>query len=253
MSADWARGWSQAPAQGLPAAVKGFTDFKKKSWMTETSGESTPWLYPTSALVPIGNGSNIGGNGSIFPSQGAWSIALKIQQALTTGQQSAWLYWTFASPSGKMVDAFHLTDDKLLDQSPKCESDCATITRDSSIHLVAAVTAAALARAAAAAAVVAIDVAAKHFYRYIRPNAVAHATSIGGPATLLASSFLHPTHRTITVVLVNAAVGQELVRLPASALSLIENDSRRKQSHLIALCQFDVRGAGLRGSSNRKY
>ena len=163
----WAEGWSSAPAQGLPMSVKGFAALGKKSWMTETSGEKTDWLDPVGA----------------FPSGGAFSISLKIHQALTTGQQSAWLYWTYANPAGKgvHVDAFHLTDATLLDKSPKY-------------------------------------VAAKHYFRYIRPNAVAIATTTAGPATLLASAYVHAVDKTLTVVLVNTAPADEAVSIPVPKL-----------------------------------
>ena len=98
--------------------------------MTETSGESAHWLDPTPIAGTSSLGTEdintkaaslVGPSTDSFPSEGGWSIALKIHQALTTGQQSAWLYWTFADPTGKSVDASHLTDSNLLDKSPKCE------------------------------------------------------------------------------------------------------------------------------------
>src|ERR1051326_4997522 len=73
----WLNGWKTSPGAGVPAPVKGTSAYGKKSWMTETSGEAPGWLAPTGA----------------FPNQGAWSIALKLHQALTAGQQSAWAYW----------------------------------------------------------------------------------------------------------------------------------------------------------------
>src|SRR6266403_1388547 len=73
----WANGWTNSPAPGIPANVQGFTGYGKKSWMTETSGENPAWLSPATG----------------FPSGGAWSLALRIQQALVFGQQSAWAYW----------------------------------------------------------------------------------------------------------------------------------------------------------------
>jgi O-glycosyl hydrolase len=73
----WVNGWSNSPAAGIPANVAGIAAYGKKSWMTETSGENPAWLYPTNR----------------FPSGGAWSIALRIQQALTVGRESAWAYW----------------------------------------------------------------------------------------------------------------------------------------------------------------
>src|SRR5690606_38799663 len=83
----WANGWDASPAEGIPADVKGFTEYGKKSWMTETSGEAAAWLVGDDA----------------FPSEGAWGLALRIHQALTTGQQSAWIYWTFVDEEGGEV------------------------------------------------------------------------------------------------------------------------------------------------------
>jgi hypothetical protein len=71
----WANGWKTSPAAGIPANVAGFTSYGKPSWMTETSGEKPEWLAS----------SQSGG----FPDQGAFSLALKLHQALTTGQENA--------------------------------------------------------------------------------------------------------------------------------------------------------------------
>ncbi len=117
--------------------------------MTETSGENPAWLYPT--------------NG--FPSGGAWSIALRLQQALTAGQQSAWAYWQMTD--GNAVGAETLTDSTLLQNSPKYA-------------------------------------AAKHFFRYIRPNALRVDAAVSGAPALSASAFWHQTNGTMTVVLINA-------------------------------------------------
>ena len=69
----WVNGWGASPAAGIPANVAGFASYGKKSWMTETSGEDPAWLNPATG----------------FPGDGAWSIALRIQQALIAGQESA--------------------------------------------------------------------------------------------------------------------------------------------------------------------
>jgi hypothetical protein len=145
----WANGWGASPAAGIPANVPGFTSYGKKSWMTETSGENTTWLSPT--------------NG--FPDDGAWSIALRMEQALTAGQESAWAYWQMTD--GSPVGTETLTDAATLQNSPKY-------------------------------------VAAKHFFRYIRPNSICVNTTVSGSTTLSACAFLHPTNGTLTIVLINA-------------------------------------------------
>ncbi len=145
----WANGWTTSPAAGIPANIAGFTHYGKKSWMTETSGEDPAWLSPSSG----------------FPSGGAWSVALRIQQALTTGQESAWAYWQLTD--GTPVSDFTLTDSTTLQNSPKY-------------------------------------VAAKHFFRYIRPNSICVNATVAGSGALTASAFLHKTNGTMTVVLINS-------------------------------------------------
>ncbi len=146
----WVNGWNKSPAAGLPASVKGFSSYGKKSWMTETSGEQPDWLSPASG----------------FPSKGAFSIALKIEQALTAGQESAWAYWQLSD--GKSVNTESLTDSTLKDQSPKY-------------------------------------VAAKHFFRFIRPGAVRVDTTVSGSTSLAASAYVHDANGTLVVELVNAS------------------------------------------------
>ncbi len=146
----WANGWGASPAAGIPANVQGFTYYGKKSWMTETSGEDTNWLSPT--------------NG--FPDDGAWSIALRMQQALTAGQESAWAYWQMTD--GNPVGTETLTDQATAQNSPKYA-------------------------------------AAKHFFRYIRPNSICVNTTVSGSTPLTASAFLHTTNGTMTVVIINSS------------------------------------------------
>jgi O-glycosyl hydrolase len=146
----WANGWGTSPAAGIPANVQGFKSYGKKSWMTETSGEDTAWLSPASG----------------FPSDGAWSLALRIQQALTAGQESAWAYWQMTD--GSPVGAETLTDQATMQNSPKY-------------------------------------IAAKHFFRYIRPHSICVNTTVNGSTALTASAFLHTTNGTMTVVLINAS------------------------------------------------
>lgn len=117
--------------------------------MTETSGEDPAWLSPTTG----------------FPNNGAWSLALRLHQALTAGQESAWVYWQMTD--GNSVGASTLTSQATLTNSPKY-------------------------------------IAAKHFFRYIRPGAVRVAATVSGSTNLLASAFLHETNQSLTVVLLNS-------------------------------------------------
>jgi MYXO-CTERM domain-containing protein len=172
----WANGWTTSPAAGVPANVKGFTAFDKPSWMTETSGEKPEWLASSTS----------GG----FPDSGAFSIAVKIAQALTTGQESAWLYWQLTDGSASSdSDVQTLTDAKQLANDPKY-------------------------------------VAAKHFFRYIRPGAqrVSAAVTGTGAANLLASAFFLDSGASLTMVLVNegssdAQVSVAIAKPPAGLAS----------------------------------
>jgi O-glycosyl hydrolase len=146
----WQHGWQSAPGAGLPSRVQGFADYHKTSWMTETSGEETAWLAPA------------GG----YPSRGAFSIALKIHQALTAGGQSAWLYWQLSD--GNPVATETLTDAKTLEQSPKYA-------------------------------------AVRHFFRFIRPGAVRVNARVSGRDAVLASAYVHDRDGTLTLVLINTA------------------------------------------------
>jgi O-glycosyl hydrolase len=142
----WSNGWGTSPAAGIPANVKGFKDYGKKSWMTETSGEKVEWLSPA--------------NG--FPSDGAFSLAIRIHQALTAGNESAWIYWTFASEEGSEFD---LTTPVLGNSAPKF-------------------------------------VAAKHFFKYIRPDA-RRVECRSSNQDILSSGYVDKSGESVTMVLVN--------------------------------------------------
>jgi O-glycosyl hydrolase len=165
----WANGWTTSPTPGIPPNIKGFTAYGRKSWMTETSGENTAWLSPDPA--------------SAYPSEGAWGVALRIHQALTAGQQSAWLYWQLSDGNG--VSAYTLTDSSLGTNSPKY-------------------------------------VAAKHFFKYIRPSSVRVAATVSGSTNLLASAYLHEANQTLTVVLLNTSPDpiQAMLTVPAQPARL---------------------------------
>jgi hypothetical protein len=146
----WANGWSTSPAAGIPPNIHGYTFYGKKSWMTETSGENPAWLSPAAG----------------YPNAGAWSLALRIHQALTTGRQSAWVYWQLTD--GSAVGAQTLSSSALRTNSAKY-------------------------------------IAAKHFFRHIRPGAVALNAQVSGSTNLLASAYVHDTNLTLTVVLLNTS------------------------------------------------
>lgn len=174
----WAHGWTSAPAAGLPTSVKGFTTYGKASWMTETSGEKTAWLAPATG----------------FPADGAFSIALKIHQALTSGRESAWLYWQLTD--GKAAAEQTLTDATLRASAPKLA-------------------------------------AARHFFRYIRPGAQRIGATVAGAADLYASAYLHEASGALTVVLVNAAATDRTatVQVPvALSLSALDAYTSKKDS-----------------------
>jgi O-glycosyl hydrolase len=144
----WAGGWSSSPAAGIPANISGFRAYGKKSWMTETSGEDPAWLSPAAG----------------YPGNGAWSIAVRIHQALTVGQESAWVYWQLTD--GNPNSGSTLTSAAQTNSSPKY-------------------------------------VAAKHYFRWIRPGAVRVNANVAGTTNLLVSAYLHETNATMTVVMIN--------------------------------------------------
>jgi len=155
----WVHGWGDPPNPALPHDVKGFSDYGKKSWITETSGEAAEWLSPA--------------KGS--PLKGAWSIAFKTQKALTTGRESAFIYWQFAEKADTTTTSC-LTRKKDGAQEPKF-------------------------------------VAAKHFFKFIRPGAVAVKASVAGDEGLLASAYVHEKNGTLTLVLVSTTEAARTARV----------------------------------------
>jgi O-glycosyl hydrolase len=151
----WTSGWtpSSNPSEGLPTTVSGISSYGRKSWMTEASGETDGWL----------DSSTSGG----FPDSGAFSIAIKLHQALTTGQESGWVYWQFNDGSTP-ADGQALVDTTNMANSPKY-------------------------------------VAAKHFFRYIRPYSYRVNTTVTGSSKLLASSYVNDANGTLTIVLLNTS------------------------------------------------
>ncbi len=146
----WAYGWNESPAPGMPTRARGFRDLVAQSWMTESSGETHTWLSAK----------------GVFPTDAAFGLALKIHQALTSGEESAWLYWQLAY--NNKLDANSLTDRVLRDKGPKY-------------------------------------VAAKHFFRFIRPGARRVDTQVTGARAISASSYVHAALGTLTIVILNAS------------------------------------------------
>ncbi len=160
----WVEGWKESPAPGIPADISGFAAYHKRSWMTETSGEKMAWLEP----------------GSGFPGNGGWSIALKMQQALTAGRESACLYWQFADGDGHATTIECLTKQQGTAQEPKY-------------------------------------VAFKHFAKYIRPGAIAVSATPDDNNGITASAYVHPENHTLTVVLVNKSPAELKATIPLPA------------------------------------
>jgi O-glycosyl hydrolase len=175
----WVNGWAASPAPGIPANVQGFKNFNKKSWMTETSGEFIDWLYPKSG----------------FPGEGGFGVGLRIHQALTSGLESAWIYWTFTDSEGNgSVSRYGLTNQAAGINSPKY-------------------------------------VAAKHFFKMIRPDAVRVSTSVSGINGVSASAYYHPLNKTLTIVMLNANASQvsTTIQIPGGINSLSSFTSRENQ------------------------
>jgi O-glycosyl hydrolase len=145
----WANGWTASPVFYMPSTVNGFIHYNKKSWMIETSGEQTAWLSPSSG----------------YPSDGAFSIALNIHQALTTGQESGYLYWQMAD-GGTTPSSYSLTGSTSLSTAPKYN-------------------------------------AFKHFSKFIRPNSTLLSTSLTGIANILSSAYVNALGNDLTIVLIN--------------------------------------------------
>ncbi len=157
----WLNGWTASPAAGLPSNVKGFASLGKKSWMTETSGEKSDWLFPKNS----------------YPNNGAWSIALKIHQALTIGMQSAWLYWTFVdSNDDGTVSDYGLTNQQFGASSPKFN-------------------------------------AVKHYYKFIRPGMVRIDNKVAGNANILSSAYLDQDSSSLCCVLLNTSSSRQQIEL----------------------------------------
>ncbi|HEX5624531.1 MAG TPA: glycoside hydrolase family 30 beta sandwich domain-containing protein, partial [Saprospiraceae bacterium] len=166
----WVNGWTSSPAPGLPVSVKGIASFGKKSWMTETSGEYPDWLFPKTS----------------FPGEGGFGLGIRIQQALTSGMESAWIYWTFADSDDQgQVSLYGLTNQAAGANAPKY-------------------------------------VAAKHFFKFIRPGAYRIGTTSSGANGILTSAYIHPSDKRLTAVFLNTnATSRSItVQFPFSSLAL---------------------------------
>lgn len=128
-------------------------DDKKPSWQTETSGQNHNWR-------------KAGKNGD----RGALSIALSLNDALTRGNVSAWLYWQTA-----------------MDTQGKPNPESLTAGADPTAKKY---------------------VAAKHFFRLIRPGAV-RVEAVEDAPSLHVSAYWHEAGQTLTIQLIN--MGEEAV------------------------------------------
>ncbi|MDX2188444.1 MAG: BACON domain-containing carbohydrate-binding protein [Bacteroidota bacterium] len=162
----WANGWTSSPGGAIPNTVKGFNFYNKKSWMTETSGEDPAWLSPSSG----------------FPNNGGFSVALNIHQALTTGNESGYVYW-------QMADGGSNSSGATLSGS----SDQATASKYNAF---------------------------KHFSRFIRPNSVRLSSTITG-SNVLASAYVNNIGNDLTIVLINSnnSTQNVTVNVPTSVIN----------------------------------
>lgn len=135
--------------------------------MTETSGENVAWLFPATG----------------FPREGAFSIALNIHQALTTGNESAYVYWQMHDGASNATGAT-LTGSIEQANAPKYN-------------------------------------AFKHFSKFIRPNSTRLATSITGVANVLSTAYVNNMGNELTIVLinVNSAASNFSIAVPTSIIN----------------------------------
>ena len=178
----WTDGWKESPAPGIPSDIAGFTAYHKRSWMTETSGEKSAWLEPATG----------------FPGNGAWSIALKMQQALTAGQESACLYWQFADGDGHATTIECLTQENNTTLEPKY-------------------------------------VAFKHFAEYVRPGSVAVSATVDNNQGVTASAYVQRNseyntgHKnSLTILLVNKSANTQ-----PTSITVPADFSNAKSFHVI--------------------
>ncbi len=124
-----------------------------------------------------------------YPNNGGWSIGLKIHQAMTAGFQSAWLYWTFAEEKDGQPTAAALTGQTLDVNSPKY-------------------------------------VAAKHFFKFIRPNSYRYETQVTGDPNILATAFVGDADKSLTIVVVNCNTSAKsmTINIPANPANIATFD-----------------------------
>lgn len=180
----WVNGWTTSPAAGIPANVKGFSSYNKKSWMTETSGENRDWIFPKTG----------------FPGGGGLGIGIRIHQALVNGKESAWIYWTFAdSDDAGNVSDHGLTNQSAGNKSPKY-------------------------------------VAAKHYFKYIRPESHRINITQTGNNGILASAYQHEISHSTSLVLINTTNSSQTVqvKIPNSAGQTFNTYSSRENNYWTA-------------------
>ena len=136
---------------------KDYLDFikpdNKVSWQTETSGEDFHWRHKT-------NGTE----------DGAFTVAREIQDALVSGNVTAWVYWQMMGDSSSV--AFPIPQSLTT----------GTNTNNAKAKKYEA---------------------AKHFFRYIRPGSVRIDAGIDNTVNISVSAFVHDINHKLTMVLIN--------------------------------------------------
>jgi len=150
-------------------------DHKRPSWQTEISGQAAAWKKE-------------GKHGE----RGALSIALALNDGLTRGNVSAWLYWqTAMDAAGK----------------PNSQSLTAGTDNTSKKYNVA-----------------------KHFFRFIRPGAVRVDTSVVDGKAIHSSAFIHETNKTIVIQLINMDAKETSVKLQLNGVTGLKTLSMARTS-----------------------
>lgn len=112
-----------------------------------------------------------------FPGEGALGIGIRIHQALVHGRESAWVYWTFAdSNDAGQVSDYGLTNQTAGKNAPKY-------------------------------------VAAKHYYKLIRPGSYRVNHTQTGNNGILASAYTNDQSKATTIVLINTTSSNQSIQV----------------------------------------
>jgi O-glycosyl hydrolase len=160
-------------------------DWWVRGWSATPQGTLPPSIAGFSAYGKRSWMTETSGDQTFWPTpamgaaqQGALHVAIKIHHALTAGAESAWLHWQFAEDR---ASEFSLTDREQGANGAKY-------------------------------------VAAKHFFKPIRPDAKRIEASASAPS-LLVSAYLHEADQTLTVVAINTGTTDQVAPISVQGLT----------------------------------